>query len=175
MKNEIIKSRKETIIELHAAIEDSLRTSLGKALICGSLLCQQKEELPHGEFIPWIKENLPMISVRTCQKYMNLHRNQELIKCESPSHLEAAYRLLLAGPTETEEEKEARTQELHECEEEIKRGLQKLHDAGVIDALKNIERRYFENEEENFEKFCHEKFGLEPFLLRFGMEARIAG
>jgi len=45
--------------------------------------------LAHGEFLPWLKENVPF-AVRTAQDYMRLHRYRD--KCASLAHLQEAYR-----------------------------------------------------------------------------------
>ena len=55
----IEKRRIDEIGQLHNEIIGHLKTSLEKAIRIGELLSEQKDSLKHGEFIPWIKDNLP--------------------------------------------------------------------------------------------------------------------
>jgi hypothetical protein len=71
---------------------------LDKAIRIGALLAEQKASLKHGEFIPWIKANLPFTE-RTAQNYMRLYDRREQLKNESVSYLNEAYRLLTAPKT----------------------------------------------------------------------------
>jgi len=53
--------------------------NIGRALKCGELLTVQKEKLEHGEWIPWIKENL-VFNERQAQKYMQLYNQRKEVK-----------------------------------------------------------------------------------------------
>jgi len=100
---DIEKNRANEIVSLHGQIEGLLKQSLGKAIRIGQLLSEQKAALPHGEFIPWIKANLPFTD-RTARNYMKLSENRDLLKTENVSDLRSAY-ALLAGPAEDTEAK----------------------------------------------------------------------
>ena len=63
---------------------------LADTLEAGRLLTEQKAELEHGEWLPWLKENV-RVNVRTAQRYMNLHENRNRLKNDSVSHLLEAY------------------------------------------------------------------------------------
>jgi len=90
--SEIEKNRITEICELHNEIYESI---LDKGIRIGQLLSEQKTSLKHGEFIPWVKANLPFTE-RTAQFYMKIYTNRERIKNENVSHLTEAYKLLEA-------------------------------------------------------------------------------
>ena len=91
--NELKKSNIEEIIKLHYEICDSLKLTIDKAIQIGRLLIEQKKKLKHGNFLPWIKNNLPF-SDRTARNYMKIFENKEKLKMESVSNLNDAYKLL---------------------------------------------------------------------------------
>ena len=64
----------EQINECHGAISSNLRASLESALEAGQLLQKAKERLPHGQWLPWIADNLTLPQ-RTVQMYMRVARN----------------------------------------------------------------------------------------------------
>ena len=86
------KSRVDLITELHNRLQGLLRTSIETAMEIGRLLTDQKTELKHGAWLPWVEENLPF-DERTAQRYMALseHRD-EITKNDSVSDLTSAYR-----------------------------------------------------------------------------------
>ncbi|MEX0784678.1 MAG: DUF3102 domain-containing protein [Dehalococcoidia bacterium] len=87
------KSTVAEIVRLHGEVVDSLRLSLDKAIRIGELLAAQKKELKHGEFGPWIADNLPFTN-RTAQNYIRLFRYRDKLKSENVSSLARAYRLI---------------------------------------------------------------------------------
>ena len=91
---EIEKSRIEEIKRLHNEILGFGKLSLENAIRIGQLLTDQKEELEHGEFIRWIKENLPFTD-RAARRYMELWRYRDTLKSENVSDLSSAYQLLV--------------------------------------------------------------------------------
>jgi hypothetical protein len=86
----------EEIRQLH---EDLLTTTLDKAIRIGELLTEQKASLKHGEWLPWIEENLPFDRA-TAANYMRLFDRREELKCKTVLHLTDAYKLLAPPPTE---------------------------------------------------------------------------
>lgn len=58
----------------HEACRASMQKGLEHALEAGRLLLEAKKGLPHGEWLPWLKESCPDISERTAQNYMRLAR-----------------------------------------------------------------------------------------------------
>lgn len=82
--------------------QDGIRNSVEAALGIGEILCQQKTTLPHGDFLPWLRENVTFISESTCQRWMRLHRNRALLKSVSVTDLTGAYKLLMTASDEGE-------------------------------------------------------------------------
>jgi hypothetical protein len=85
------------IVSLHNEISGLLKMSLKKAIRIGELLSEQKASLKHGEFIPWIKANLPFTE-RTAQNYMRLYQHRDQLKNETVSYLTEGYKLLQEPP-----------------------------------------------------------------------------
>jgi Protein of unknown function (DUF3102) len=77
----------DEINQLHEMAESSSRACLESAIKAGELLVAEKAKLVHGEWGPWIKDNLPLITWRTVNYYMRLFKRQGLIKLEMPSNL----------------------------------------------------------------------------------------
>ncbi len=111
-----------TVIEitrLHGEIISAAKSSLQKAKRIGELLTQQKEKLEHGQWLPWLKANLP-ISQQTASNYMRIFRDWETVKLLNVGNLSEAYRLL-APPKEPDA--------LSEIETRISERLRPLDDA----------------------------------------------
>lgn len=77
-------SKLSTVVfaELKAAVRDALdlrdetmrlvQRSLQAVVKAGALLNKAKDELRHGEFMPWVEEHLPEITHATAQRWMKL-------------------------------------------------------------------------------------------------------
>ena len=91
MELQTIENRTERIIECHRGISGSMRQALEYAIEAGKLLAEQKEQLKHGDFLPWIKTHMPF-SRMTATKYINLFAHQD--KCKSALHLQEAYQII---------------------------------------------------------------------------------
>jgi hypothetical protein len=83
------------ITRLHSEIYSNLEASLERAMRIGELLTGQKENIGHGGFTAWVKDNLPF-TIRTAQNYMRLWNERERIKSETVWLL-GSYRLLRSG------------------------------------------------------------------------------
>lgn len=93
------ESTVDRIKRLHCEVASYYLIALAKAVEIGQLLTGQKEEMKHGEFMPWIEKNMPF-STATARNYMKLWRNRELLKMLNVSNLKAAYTITKgAGPT----------------------------------------------------------------------------
>jgi hypothetical protein len=66
---------------LHTASEAALQTSIEKATKAGELLIEAKDEVPHGQWLPWLQQ--VGVPTRTAQRYMQLAR----VKYDTVSHL----------------------------------------------------------------------------------------
>ena len=60
----------------HEAVCEAAMTATQHAIKCENLLAEAKSGLPHGQWLPWIKENCDL-SERTTQAYMRLARRHE--------------------------------------------------------------------------------------------------
>ena len=99
----IPQSSAAEIRELHAEIIAAARTSLTKAICIRELLTQEKARLRHGEWLAWVRANLPF-SDDTARNYMRVYAKRDQIPNSSEFGLADAYRLLNppAEPTELE-------------------------------------------------------------------------
>jgi hypothetical protein len=83
------------IRELHADIINAARSTLEKAIRVGELLVEQKTQLEHGAWLPWVSQNLPFTD-RTARNYIGCYQNRARLKSENVSNLAGAY-LLIEG------------------------------------------------------------------------------
>ncbi len=63
----------------HEATDKALKSSVAHGITAGELLIEAKEKVPHGQWLPWLKENCA-ISERTAQLYMRLAKNRANIE-----------------------------------------------------------------------------------------------
>ena len=89
----IPQSSAAEIRELHAEIIAAARTSLTKAICIRELLTQEKARLRHGEWLAWVRANLPF-SDDTARNYMRVYAKRDQIPNSSEFGLADAYRLL---------------------------------------------------------------------------------
>jgi hypothetical protein len=98
--------------KINPALLGGFRTALGHAFRVGELLTQAKPKVPRGKWLEWVEQNTPLVSVRTAQLYMQLHRRQPEIEAAANAQSVALFKALsmngalglLAGPLEKEEE-----------------------------------------------------------------------
>ena len=99
MKGRIVTTKLSTtgrlseIVELHELAMDDAKRSIERAIRVGELLSEQKSELNHGEWIPWVEENLPF-DRRQASNYMRVFSNQHELNGNSTSHLAEAVQML---------------------------------------------------------------------------------
>jgi hypothetical protein len=86
----LVAERTRAIVNLHLAVEASLRRSVQDAIKIGELLAQQKDELPHGDFLAWIERELPFTD-RTARRYMLLWEYRS--KTDTVSDLTEAHKI----------------------------------------------------------------------------------
>jgi Protein of unknown function (DUF3102) len=51
------------------------------AVKCGELLAKKKDSLSHGQWLPWVKRNLPFTD-RTARRYIKVWHNRQTLKEE---------------------------------------------------------------------------------------------
>ena len=93
MKNEIEKTRIDKILSLHEEIAGYLKLTLDRAIHIGGLLTEQKADLQHGQWLPWIRENMPF-SKRLAQDYIRFYEHREELKSATLAGLTDARRYL---------------------------------------------------------------------------------
>jgi hypothetical protein len=84
---------------LHADILEAARTSLPKAIQIGGLLSSIKARMERGQWLPWLKKNLPF-SERTAQNYIRCFAQKDRLKNANVADLSGAYLLLSEGKPE---------------------------------------------------------------------------
>ena len=95
----IISCALKEIRDLNVEIMTAARTSVKKAIRIGELLIKVKSELPHGDFIPWVKENLKhSFSLTTAERWMRLFEKRNDPKIVNLTNLSDTYRLLAPPP-----------------------------------------------------------------------------
>jgi hypothetical protein len=75
----------------HQAVAASLKQSVYHAIAAGELLLEAKEQVPHGQWLPWLAERCE-VTPRAAQMYMRVakHRAAIELKYEDTSHLTIA-------------------------------------------------------------------------------------
>lgn len=98
---EMIKSIKTIsfeITKLHKEIHESCKAMLSKAIRIGELLQHQKASLSHGEWIPWIEENLPF-ERHQVSKYIRAFTHRKTLNGSARTHLHDAIASLATPKT----------------------------------------------------------------------------
>src|SRR5262249_24117701 len=90
----------------HEKAEGSLRSCLQHAKEAGDLLLEAKQQVEHGHWLPWLRDNCTM-PARTAQAYMRVSKLWPELeaKCASLAHLsfEGAVKFLAAPKSEPPE------------------------------------------------------------------------
>jgi hypothetical protein len=66
----------------HEAALRSARTAIEHAIECGQLLLEARASVPHGGWLPWLRENTK-VSERTAQRWMRFAENAEALLVKS--------------------------------------------------------------------------------------------
>jgi hypothetical protein len=83
---------KAEIIRLHNEICQYGKMTIDKAIRAGELLSEIKKSVGHGNWIPWVKENLPF-NRQTAANYIRVFYGRDDLKCTTVVHLTGAYRV----------------------------------------------------------------------------------
>lgn len=67
------------ITTAHEGARAAAKASLASALVAGAKLIEAKALTGHGEWLPWLKTNMPF-SERTASRYMRLARHRDVIE-----------------------------------------------------------------------------------------------
>ena len=87
--NTLMVNNIKELNDLHQQIEGKLRSTVQDAIRAGEILTQAKDDLPHGGFLPWIKQNC-VFSERTARNYLSLFRYRN--KTATVADLQDAYK-----------------------------------------------------------------------------------
>lgn len=93
MSQQTSTQRVKEIVKLHNEVEKLLRTSLEKAIKIGELLTQQKEEVGHGNWGDWLKDNVPF-TWASANNYMKVYKQRDQLKLQTICNLTEAYNAL---------------------------------------------------------------------------------
>ncbi len=102
--NQLVLSRIEEISVLHSANKTDVVTMIERAIRIGELLSEQKSSMKHGEWIPWVEENLPFLR-QQAGKYIRAFTHRRTLNGTSTFHLEGAISFL-ANPRPAPKEQE---------------------------------------------------------------------
>lgn len=94
MNAALINSRANEILKIHKDILSYVQSTFGLAVKAGRILQEVKASLDHGEWLPWIKNNLPNISESTVQRYMRISENERVLLPYRCKDVTEAYRIL---------------------------------------------------------------------------------
>jgi hypothetical protein len=115
----------ERINAEHQQAEVVLRRGLEHAKNAGELLLQAKEHCGHGQWLPWLKENVHF-SVRTAQAYMRIAKEWNRLEAKSATVAHLGYRealeLLTVSPVDVDANLERATVLLREGVEMVRAG-----------------------------------------------------
>ena len=82
------------INKLHQELEELATGALDRAIRIGELLSRAKSQVPHGQWLPWLTNNVAF-SERTARNYMRVFENRATLKSANVADLGEAYQLLL--------------------------------------------------------------------------------
>jgi DUF3102 family protein len=88
------------------------RTAIEHAIECGRLLVEAKASVPHGEWLPWLRENTE-VSERTARRWMRFAENSETLLAKSATVAELIFaeaEQLLGAPPPDECEQTSKAQ-----------------------------------------------------------------
>ena len=88
----------EKISRAHTAARRHASKSLEHAIMAGEWLIEAKEQLKHGEWMPWLRDNID-ISDRAVRMYMRLARHKDVMDTKSATVADLTIRAAVAEIT----------------------------------------------------------------------------
>src|SRR5215831_7737983 len=67
----------------HEAVMTAAQAVVLRAFEAGELLAQQKAQLDHGQWLPWLAQNCPAIHPRMAQRYMRLAEHRATLESKT--------------------------------------------------------------------------------------------
>lgn len=143
----------DEINTIYNEMADMAQRTIDKAIYIGGLVYHQKQQLKHGEFIPWVEQSLSFDRY-TATKYIKLYQQQEKINVACMQHLglnSALKEIRQAEKQEQEENNQDTTnqQETKREESDDMTKLEKKYNAFV----KELNKAY----QQNWEKISMER------------------
>ena len=86
------------INKLYQEIEAAGKVMVDKAIRIGELLSEQKASMKHGEWIPWVEDNLPFGRSESAN-YMRVYSRQDELNVQPVAHLKDAVKALCTPKT----------------------------------------------------------------------------
>jgi len=90
----VVKNYIQEINHLHGEIFGAVRMTLDKAIRIGELLVKCKADIPHGEWMQWMKDNLEF-SRFSAERYMKVYEHKAEVKMSSLLNLWEAEQALV--------------------------------------------------------------------------------
>src|SRR5271170_8120609 len=69
------------IVVEHTDVSTALKESVRHAIAAGELLIEAKGQVPHGQWLPWLRDNCSM-SERTAQLYMRVAKSRTEVEAQ---------------------------------------------------------------------------------------------
>ena len=101
----VVKNYIQEINHLHGEIFGAVRMTLDKAIRIGELLVKCKADIPHGEWMQWMKDNLEF-SRFSAERYMKVYEHKAEVKMSSLLNLWEAEQALVEHKPEKRAEEE---------------------------------------------------------------------
>ncbi|GBF52088.1 hypothetical protein LPTSP4_36260 [Leptospira ryugenii] len=90
------------IINLHESVIGGMKNVLQNAMALGEELHKIKENIGHGNWIPWIEKNLPF-SERSARNYISIYKNRDSLNRQPIADLKSAIKFISAGSQDEKE------------------------------------------------------------------------
>lgn len=88
-----LSSQAAEIARLHSEAQRHAKAAIATAIEIGGRLAAVKQSLPHGQWMGWIKNNLPF-GVNEAANYMRVYRRRDELKSQPVVNLKQAVELL---------------------------------------------------------------------------------
>lgn len=159
------------INEEHALAERHAELAIHRAKRAGDMLVAAKQQIQHGQWLPWLATNCPTIKERTARAYMRLARNWEALESKSADSavltIDAALKLL-AEPRDESETAPITLDDLIALDEHAKAINESADRLGEcmtdIASLVRKMRDGIGPHFGGFENWCSQELGLDPKL-----------
>lgn len=109
----------QSAIQLDKNCMEKGKAAIKAAIDCGLALMDAKEQMKHGQWLPWLKKNCPTIQEREARRYMQLSKSADSADLSKAETLNQAYKLIGDDDKSNSQTKAAKP-ELDELEKKAK-------------------------------------------------------